>query len=194
MDSRRVAEVISTMFNPLFVAAPTFLALLISEKASNLPVLTTVVLAFGTVIPLAILYCLARRGMISDLSVSERESRATAFAGVMSSYLLGAVLLLLARAPPLVTAVMFCYLGNSLVMMLVSLKWKISVHASGITGSVTVLTFSRGVVALFLLGLTVPIGWSRMRLGAHTIAQVVAGALLTIATTWLQLWIYLMLL
>jgi membrane-associated phospholipid phosphatase len=79
-------------------------------------------------------------------------------------------------------------------MMLISIRWKISIHASGITGPVTVLTYSLGVVGLFLFGLTVPVGWARIRLGVHTLSQVVAGALLTIATTWLQLRIYLTLL
>jgi membrane-associated phospholipid phosphatase len=194
MESKRAAEAISTILNPLFVAAPTLLALLILEKPPNLPVLALVVLAFGTVVPLAILYGLVRRGALPDMHISNREDRSVAFVSVMSSYVLGAVLLLLASAPPIVTAVILCYLGNSLIMMLISIRWKISIHASGITGPVTVLTYSLGVVGLFLFGLTVPVGWARIRLGVHTLSQVVAGALLTIATTWLQLRIYLTLL
>jgi len=194
MESRRAAEIISTMLNPLFVAAPTLLALLISERPSNLPALALVVLAFGTVVPLAILYVLVRRGALPDMHILNREDRSVAFVSVMSSYVLGAILLLLASAPPIVTAVILCYLGNSLIMMLISIRWKISIHASGITGPVTVLTYSLGAVGLFLFGLAVPVGWARIRLGVHTLSQVVAGALLTVATTWLQLRIYLTLL
>jgi membrane-associated phospholipid phosphatase len=192
MESRRVAEAISTILNPLFVAAPTLLVLLILEKPSNLPVLALVVLAFGTVVPLAILYGLVRRGTIPDLHVSNRENRSVAFVSVMPSYVSGAVLLLLASAPPIVTAIMLCYLGNSLVMMLISIRWKISVHASGIAGPVAALTFSLGAVATLLLALIVPVGWARIKLRVHTPAQVVAGTLLTIPVTWLQLRIYLM--
>jgi membrane-associated phospholipid phosphatase len=194
VNSVRAAKAISFAFNPLFVAAPTFLALLFSEKASGLPELFLIALIFGTVLPIVVLCLLVQRGRIPDLYVSDRERRPVAFAPVMASYLSGAILLLLCHAPSVVTAVMLCYLGNSLVMTLVSVKWKISVHASGIAGPVTALTCSFGVAALCLLGLAIPIGWARVRLGAHSVSQVVAGILLTIAATWLQLRVYLTLL
>jgi len=176
------------------MAALTFLALLISKGASNSLLLAMISLGFGTVIPLAVLYCLVRRGIIRDMCVSERKSRVVAFAGTILSYLLGGIGLLLARAPSIVTAAMLCYLGNALVLMLISLKWKISVHASGITGPATVLSYSMGMSALVLFGLAIPVGWARTKLGAHTLAQVLAGALLAIVITWLQLEAYLMVL
>lgn len=185
---------ISRTFSPPLTSAFTFLALLISEKPSNMIVLAVMSLLFGTVIPLAILYFLKKKGTISDLYVSKREGRPIALAGAMSSYLFGGVAFLLARAPPLVTAAMFCYLGTSLVLMLTSLKWKISIHTSGIAGPATALTYSLGAAAAILFGLAIPVGWARMRLGAHTLAQVTAGTLLTTAVTWLQLKIYLTLL
>ena len=79
-------------------------------------------------------------------------------------------------------------------MMLISQKWKISIHPSGITGPATALIYSLGVGASPLLRLVVPIDWVRINLNVHTLVQVSAGALLTIASTWLQLEIYLMLL
>jgi membrane-associated phospholipid phosphatase len=191
MNSMQVAEFISSIFSPPITAAFTFLALLISERASNLLLLAIVSLTFGTAIPLAILYYLLRRGTIPDLYVSARKSRPVAFAGALLSYLLGGIGLLLAQAPPVVTAAMFCYLGNSLTLMLISYRWKISVHTSGIAGPAIALTYSLGVGAIALLCLTIPVGWARMRLGAHTLAQVATGALLTIAITWLQLKVYL---
>jgi membrane-associated phospholipid phosphatase len=187
----QVAESISKMFSPPITTAFTFLALLISERASNLLLLAMVSLTFGTAIPLAILYYLLRRGTIPDLYVSERKSRPVAFSGALLSYLLGGIGLLLTQAPPVVTAAMFCYLGNSLTLMLISYRWKISVHTSGIAGPAIVLTYSLGGGAITLLCLTIPVGWARMKMGVHTLAQVATGALLTIAITWLQLQVYL---
>lgn len=194
MSSKEAAEFISHTFSAPVIAALTFLTLLTSERAPNLLMLIVISLTFGTAVPLILLYYLSRKGIIPDIYASKRESRAIPFVGAMLSYLLGAIALLLGGAPSIITAVMLCYLGNSLIMMLISLKWKISIHASGITGPATALAYSLGIWALPFLGLVIPVGWARIKLKAHTLAQVTAGALLTIVTTWLQLEIYLRLL
>jgi len=76
-------------------------------------------------------------------------------------------------------------------MMLINLKWKISIHASGITGPATFLFYSFGMIAIPFFLLVLPVGWARLRLNAHTPAQVLAGATLTVAITWIQLKTYL---
>jgi len=107
------------------------------------------------------------------------------------SYLAGSVVLLLVKAPTMITALMLCYAGNSLVMMLITLRWKISIHASGIAGPTIVLMYGLGTWACIFFALLVPVGLSRIRLKAHTPTQLLAGALVTIAATWVQLSIYL---
>jgi len=194
MTSGEMAEVISQVFSAPVVAALTFVVLIVSVKASNLMILIMISLTFGTAVPLILLYLLSRKGIIPDLYASKRESRAIPFIGAILSYLLGAIFLLVTEAPSIVTAVMLCYLGNSLIMMLVTFKWKISIHTSGITGPATALTYFLGVWALLFFGLAIPVGWARIKLKAHTLTQATAGALLTIVATWLQLGIYLRLL
>ena len=194
LGSREIAELISLTFNAPVLAAPTFLILIFTQRTPNTLGLILIALAFGTVVPLANVYVLSKRGVIPDLYASLRESRTIPFLGAISSYLLGSIALKLAGAPPIITAVMLCYLGNSLIMMLVSSKWKISIHASGITGPATALIYSLGLVASPFLLLVIPVGWARLHLRAHTLAQVAAGALLTIFTTWLQLETFLALL
>lgn len=142
---------------------------------------------FGTVLPLTILYCLSKGKIIPDFYASERETRAKPFIGAMTSYVLGTLVLLLSKAAPIIIACMFCYFGNSLAMMLISLKWKISIHTSGISGPGVVLIYSFGAPWFLFMLLLLPVGWARIRLGAHTLEQVLAGTLVTAATTWLQL-------
>lgn len=194
MRSREIAEAISLAFNPAVLAAPTFLILLFTHRTPNLPELILISLAFGTAVPLAIVYGLSKKGVIPDFYASARESRTLPFLGAILSYLLGTIALMRAGSPPFITAVMLCYFGNSLIMMLVSSKWKISVHTSGVTGPGSALIYSLGLVALPFPLLAIPVGWARVKLNAHTLAQVSAGALLTIFTTWIQLKIYLALL
>jgi membrane-associated phospholipid phosphatase len=190
MNSVRAAFLVSHVFNPAIVAAFTFLTLLYAEDIASAP-LVAICLTFGTLIPLGIIYLLSRRGLISDFFVSEREERAKPFAGAIVSYVVGSFMLMLVRAPTIVTALMLCYAGNTFIMMLITHRWKISVHASGIAGPATALAVSLGAWASIFFVLLVPVGWSRIKMGAHTPTQLLAGALVTIISTWVQLRIYL---
>jgi len=190
MTSERAASVITLVFNPAVVAAFTFLILLYPQNIAA-PLLVGISLTFGTFVPLMMMYMFSKRGLISDFYVSEKEERAKPFAGAILSYLVGSLALLLVRAPTMITALMLCYAGNTLVMMLITLRWKISIHASGIAGPTTVLIYGLGTWASIFFALLVPVGWARIRLKAHTLTQLLAGALVTIAATWLQLSVYL---
>ncbi len=190
MDSRKIAKSVAYGLNPLVAAAFTFVTLLLSKRPQNLLILICITLMFGTFVPLASLYYLLRKKMIPDIYVSDRERRVVPFLCALSSYLLGVMALLVVGAPQIITAVMLSYFGNSLVMMMIGLRWKISIHTSGITGPATALTYALGIWWLLFLAVAVPVGWARIKMKAHTTAQVTAGALLTVATTWLQLQIY----
>jgi membrane-associated phospholipid phosphatase len=193
MISVRLAAVITHVFNPPVVAAFTFLILLYSRSSIS-PPFVAVSLTFGTFVPLAVIYLLLKRGVVSDFSVSEKKERAKPFAGAVSSYIIGSLMLWWLGAPLIVTALMLCYAGNTVLMMLITRHWKISVHTSGIAGPTTVLIENLGVWVSILFALLIPVGWARIKMKAHTPTQVVAGALVTIASTWLQLKIYLALL
>jgi membrane-associated phospholipid phosphatase len=194
LDSRGFAELISFVFNPPIVSAPTFLSLIVLTKPENSLTLALITVLFGALIPLGIVYGLSRRGTIPDLWASQRETRAIPFTGAIFSYLVGTAALIDVRSPVIITSLMLCYLGNTLIMMLISLRWKISVHASGISGPATALIYALGMTAFPILLLVVPVGWARITLKAHTLTQVAAGALLTILTTWVQVGIYMSLL
>jgi membrane-associated phospholipid phosphatase len=75
--------------------------------------------------------------------------------------------------------------------MVITLKWKISIHASGITGPFTALVYLLGAVMLPLLLVVIPVAWARVELKAHTIMQVTVGAVLSCALTWVQMSFYL---
>ena len=186
-----LAERISLLMNAPIFAFITFLLLLLASRTANfLPILTTVLL-FGTIGPLVLVYVLSKRGIIPDYYASERETRTIPFLGAALSYLLGALILSSLAAPIIVVALMLCYGVNTFVMMSINLKWKISIHASGITGPATFLFYTFGMIAIPFFLLVLPVGWARLRLRAHTPAQILAGALLTIAITWIQLRTYL---
>jgi len=189
MNSVEAAETVTNVLNPAVIAAFTFLVLLYPRNIASSQFVASLI--FGTFIPLAMMVLLSKRGLISDFYVSEKNERAIPFAGAILSYLAGGLTLWLLGALPIITALMLCYAGNTIVMMGITWRWKISVHASGIAGSTTVLIEGLGAWASVFFALLIPVAWARIRLKAHTPTQILAGMLVTIAATWVQLRIYL---
>jgi membrane-associated phospholipid phosphatase len=79
---------------------------------------------------------------------------------------------------------------NGLVLLIITLKWKISIHASGITSPVTALVYLLGTRMLPLFLFFIPVAWARLELKAHTKFQLTAGAIISSILTWLQMAFY----
>ena len=72
-------------------------------------------------------------------------------------------------------------------MMIVTLWWKISIHASSLAAAATLLTALYGNIVLPVFVLLAALCWSRVVLRRHTVGQVVAGSLVSIVLTTLIL-------
>jgi len=57
-------------------------------------------------------------------------------------------------------------------------------------GPFAALLYLLGVVAAPLLLMIIPVAWARVELKAHTVMQVVAGAVLSGVLTWVQMSFY----
>lgn len=191
INELRLANFISAVLNPPIVAAYTFAMLVVSEGPGNGATVLFVSIFFATLVPIATLYVLAKKKIIPDVQASKRETRFVPFLTAIVSYTLGTLGLLLLRASLPIIAVMLCYLVNTTIMTLITLRWKISIHTSGIAGPATVLMYLLGFVGYLFLLLVIPVTWARMTLKAHTGRQLLAGILLTIVITYIQLRIYL---
>lgn len=191
MDTRKLAEAISLVFNAPLVTMYAFAVLIFFLNPPSSLFFFIVSTLFGSILPMTIIFLMLRMGIIHDMYASERRTRTKPFMGTIASYLLGALVLTVFNAPPSLVALMACYFVNTLVMTVISLVWKISIHAVGISGPATFLTLQMGAIMLPLFILLLPVGWARLKLGAHDLKQVVAGALLTILLTWVQVLLYL---
>ena len=186
--ANKIARYVSAVGNAPIVAATVFTVLIAFTRSPLYQLVITIV--FATLVPLGLLFYLTRKRIIPDLYASDRGSRAIAFVGVLTSYFLGGVALSLTRAIPIVTGLMLCYFVNGFIAMLISLKWKISVHAWGITGPLTSLIFQFGLLLSPIWLMVVPVGWARLELKAHSLSQILVGALIAIPLTWFQLVVY----
>ncbi|MGD2201189.1 MAG: PAP2 family protein [Candidatus Bathyarchaeota archaeon] len=190
MEKKRLANFISAAMNAPLIAILTFTPLILTQSHPSQNLLIGVTTLFGALLPLSSTYYLVRKGIIPDIYASDRSTRTEPFLWAMASYLLGVTALLWLEAPFVVTALMACYFVNALIMLCITLYWKISIHAVGVMGPLTALMFQLGtrITPLFLLML--PVAWARIELKAHNFKQVLAGAVLSTVLTWIQMVFY----
>ena len=81
---------------------------------------------------------------------------------------------------------MFCYATNTLLVLLITNWWKVSIHTTAISGPLIVFLYQFGSFIFPLLILIPLVGASRLVLKRHTLAQVIAGAAIGIFSTALQ--------
>lgn len=189
--STAIAGAITGILNAPLITLYTFAYAIATLRPENSLALLLLAALFGTILPMGIILSMLRRGILKDVYASERETRFKPFLGAILSYLLGLAALIAIAAPQLIWVLMAGYLVNTIIMMIITLRWKISIHASGIAGPATYLVYAFGIQLWPVFLLIIPIGWSRLKLKAHTLGQVAAGFLLTTLLTYLQLRLYL---
>jgi hypothetical protein len=123
-------------------------------------------------------HLLRRRAGLRHDHLSRRSERLAPLAIACASVLVAAVAVRALEAPrglETVVLTMLFVLGLTLAVTPLS---KISVHMAAITGCCVVLQLLFGVFGVALLPIVTIVGWSRLELGEHTLAQVVSGAVL----------------
>ncbi|PPH07813.1 phosphoesterase PA-phosphatase [Rathayibacter sp. AY1C1] len=133
---------------------------------------------FVGVVPYLVIRLLMRTGRIhGDHHVPDRRERALPIALALVSIAAGLVLLAVLGAPAAVTTFGVVTVAVVLAVGVVNLVWKLSGHAAVVATCAVVVLIAYGPLSLLI---SVPIVlwvlWSRVRLGAHTPAQVLAGA------------------
>lgn len=191
MDRLKLASRLSVALNAPLITLVTFIPLIFLYGLDKASILIAITSLFGCVLPLVMIFGLLKLKIIKDFYAYDKKTRFIPFLWTALFYLLGVISLILVSSPPAVTALMACYFVNGIILMLITFKWKISIHASGITSPFTALVYLLGGVMLPLLLVVIPVGWARVELKAHTKMQVTAGAILSGLLTWVQMSFYL---
>ena len=194
----RLANAVSYLLNPLVFPPVTFTLLDAHFGAGPVQLLWTfgVSLVFFCLVPLFYVLGMIRAGRAESLEVRDRQSRLGPLLVGIASYAAGAVALSrIVEGPafPIIVAFAALFPVNTAVILLINLRWKISLHMTSLAGFVSVLLFTAltvwrdlpaGVEAALTVATVAPLAvlvpllmWARVRVGAHTRGQVVAGAL-----------------
>lgn len=131
---------------------------------------------FESILPFLYILSGVRRGRLSDRHVGERSQRLVPLLVGFGSVLVGALLLVLLHAPRELLAGVAAGGVGLLVSAAVNHWWKMSVHAAVAAGSCVILALVFGPMVLVTAPLVGLVGWSRVRLADHTVAQAFVGA------------------
>ena len=118
-----------------------------------------------------------RRGRVSDHHVRVRHQRPPIIVGFLAGGMLALALLARLGAPREVIALIGSGVVSATVALLITLRWKISVHVGTVAGVITVLVQLFGPTMLLLAPLVALVAWARVRVSDHTVEQVIGGAI-----------------
>jgi hypothetical protein len=131
---------------------------------------------FSAVIPFAYILLGVRRGRLTDHHIALREQRHIPLAFGVASVLVGLLLLWVLRAPRDLLALVVAGAVGLGVCAAVTGWWKMSIHTAVAAGTAVILALVLGPVWWASTAVVALIGWARVRLSAHTVGQVLAGA------------------
>jgi membrane-associated phospholipid phosphatase len=178
----RVARLVSELLSPPPIIV--VLALLVAWDSSPTPGMAIlwggIAAVFASVLPYALILRGVRRGRLSDKNISIREQRIRFAVVAITSILIGLAVLAAFDAPAEMVALLASIVVGVVCGWVITLWWKISVHAAIAAGAATVLLLVVGSALLAAWPLVALIAWSRVQVGDHTAAQVLAGVALGI--------------
>lgn len=196
MNKHEMAGTISTITNPPIITIPLFLIICIVLSFDNgafdfskFVTLELISLIFASVLPMAIIIFWAKR-IDTDKDISNREDRFIPLVIGIVSYFIGVLVSLLLNADNFITLLLLCYAVNTGVVLVITTKWKISVHTTGISGPIAALILLLGPIGA-VFGVIYPIViWARVLLKKHTLSQAICGGVQGFFLTVLEMYLY----
>ena len=193
----RAARVVSVVFSPLMI--PTYCTIMamwltpLNAVPENTRfVASAVVMALTCLFPLMILFSMMRLGRIKDLDVSDRRQRFRPMLYIFVCYVLATIYMWNISAPLWLVLYYVSGCVTAVLMMLISLRWKISGHGAGMGNMAgMIIAFIEGGYGEYdmlpwlctIIVLCGVVGTARVILHRHTLAQTYAGTILSAVIT-----------
>lgn len=188
-DKKLIARIISTLFVPPSFALILFILFAFKYETDPNKILLSVftALAFSFSFPIILFFILRKKGKIVNSDATIKEERTLPFIISVLFYSIGILILIKAQINLVSIALWFCYISNTIFILIINKYWKISAHMMGAAGPFAAVCFVYGFNALPFVLILFLIGWARIFLKCHNIYQVLAGSLLGFASTILQM-------
>lgn len=200
MNKLTIAKRISDITQPPIITIPLFLiiSVILSFESgvfnfNKFVVLEIISIVFASILPIAIIVLWAKK-INTDHDISNRQDRFIPLIVGIISYFIGFLICLALDVDNFLTLLLLCYSVNTGVVLLITLKWKISVHTTGLSGPVAALILLLGPTGA-VFGVIYPLViWSRVLLKKHTLAQAIAGGVQGFFLTVIEMYLFMYLL
>lgn len=136
-------------------------------------------------LPTLYIYWLVRQGQVSDFHVPIQSERIRPLSFTLLTATVAGLLAWWWAAPDLLRIIGFVNTAQALVLLLITLRWKISLHCLAVAELVTLCFYlfeSRAFSVVLFVPLVV---WARLYLRRHTLGQTVAGTAMGVLLIWL---------
>ncbi|MFJ2087495.1 phosphoesterase PA-phosphatase [Micromonospora chokoriensis] len=179
----RAARAITEVFAPALLAAvmPIVVGIHSTSPLGRGLGWALVGATFCSIIPNTLIWWGVRRGRLTDHHIRVREQRRTPLIYGLLSVLVGLAVMVAFNAPRPITAMVVVMFVLGLAVTAANLAWKLSIHAAVAAGSGAILAIEFGPVLFVSLPVVALVCWSRVRLGEHTVGQVIAGTAVGLA-------------
>lgn len=196
MEKLKIAKIVSTLTQPPIITIPLFLVIcyVISLENGVLNInkfvsCEIVALIFASLLPMVIILMWAKI-INTDNDISNRQDRYVPLVVGIISYFIGVLISLFLNLDNFLTILLLCYSVNTGVVLLITIKWKISVHTTGISGPIAALILLLGPVGAAIALIYPIVIWSRVLLKKHTLAQAIAGGVQGFFLTVLEMYLF----
>ncbi len=169
----RLARLVSNVINPIPVIAVILLVLAGMTHAWKW---AAVYIVGAIVLPGAYIFWLLRRGIVSDFNVRNREERMNPMIFTVVTTVLSWLGLKLGGAPDEMVELAFVGIFITVLLLLITLYWKISIHTTAISALSIFLGTLFGWLASPALLMIPLVAWARVRTNSHTLRQTIGGA------------------
>jgi membrane-associated phospholipid phosphatase len=187
-----IAFGISALFSP-YITAAIFIILITYTNARDLQQFLPwlgIAAFFTVIVPGGYVLWLVEKEGASDIHLSDHEQRKIPFMIAAISSTIGAIALAAVGAARPVVLMGVTYAANAVMVGLLTLVWKVSIHTALLSSVITVIVIIFGPPYAWLYLLLIPLCWSRVYRKRHTLTQVVGGAMIAYVVTSLVFWLY----
>ena len=141
-------------------------------------------ITFSTILPIITFYILKKNNLITDLDASKKEERLLPMAFGSLFFLIGFIILRALNIQILIQGIMFCGMINVILAWLITKHWKISIHATTLSSSITIFWIfgHQNFLIIILIIFILIIG--RLLAKAHDLTQIMIGIILGIISTY----------
>ena len=196
MNKIKTAKMVSALTQPPIICIPLFLiisyVISLENGVLNLNkfiICESLSLAFTSILPMAIILLWAKI-ISTDNDISNRQDRYVPLIVGIVSYFVGVLLSLFLNLDNFLTLLLLCYAVNTGVVLLITFKWKISVHTTGISGPIAALILLLGLAGAAIAFIYPIVIWSRVLLKKHTLAQAICGGVQGFFLTVLEMYLF----